>query len=830
MEKVITILFVFLAVSAQTALAGSITGTVTAEADSTPIQGLWVDAYHYQDYQYAGSGQTNNEGIYTITNLSTGTYRVVCWGSSLYAHRYYDNVYNQDYAAPVSVTGDGAADNIDFSLSLAGSITGTVRDVNGSPVTGIMINAHCDALNYGRSDYTGAGGVYELTGLPAGTYRVELATWDTSSGNYVKQYYDHTIYWDQAAPVHVLSGRQVTGIDFDLTEGASLSGYVRDPCGAGVPDTQVVSYMGYQWFTDTLTDANGFYKLRGLMAGITYKIAVYPPGSTDYMINQICTNIPDVNDYIAADINLQTGAVTVSGKVTDKTTSLPLAGIWVSCHLDDIGVWGGRSRTDANGIYTLTNLIAGGELGIWVEAPSQYARMGTEIELEYDINDVDFALPPAATLSGKVLDSVTAEPIADIMIEYYNGAHSCWISAFTDANGEFTITSLPEGIAEVMAQPPAATGYGWSLPWGSSLIWLAEGQNKSDRIIALHKGALVEGSVKYPDDSPAGHVEVCYEGLMAEGWLDTDSNGYYQIVLAPGKYAVSTDYDEDEFSSLPVYVTVTDPNQNIILPDIIAYDDNSGETISGTVASSIGSPAPGQFWITAIPTGTIVDPNTFCITTFGVSGCELDGPGPFEITALPPNAAYDICLFLGRENASEMESVALRDLVANVPPGSTAIGLSWDSAGGTIKGTVVNADGLPVLGATCLLNDAGTGIFGGFAEVNENGEYTIYNAAPGTYTATATHSRYLNASIAITVSEGATVVADTIVMGFTGDKEGPDLNGDGNVDMSDFAELAGRWMQTGSPDADFTLDGSVRFDDLTRLVENWLCKAIWYND
>ena len=830
MRRLLTILFILSAGLAQVALAGSITGTVIAEANSTPIQGLWIQVYHYHDYQHADSGMTNSQGVYTVADLPAGTYRVVFWGDSLYAQQCYNHVYNWEYATPVSVTAEGATENIDFSLGFAGIITGTVRDVNGSPITGIMINGHCDALNFGRGDYTDESGVYELTGLPAGAYRVELATWDASSGNYAKQYYDHTIYCEQATLVHVQPGQEITGIDFDLTEGASLSGYAKDPNGIGVEETEIAAFIGNQWLTNTFTDANGFYRLRNLMAGIIYKIAAYPPDWTDYVITRTFINVPDVNDYNAPDIILQTGALTVSGRVTDKTTSLPLAGIWVGCHFDDLDLWGGRSQTDANGQYTLTNLIPGEYLEIWTEAPSQYARIGTEIELEHDVNNLDFALPPAATLSGRVLDAVTAEPIANVRIEYDNDKYSCWMNTSTDAEGRFSLTSLPEGIAEVMAQPSVTSSYGWSLPWGSSWIWLDEGQHKSERIVALQKGALAKGNVKYPDNSPAAHIEVFYQGSVTEGWLDTDANGHYEIILPPGKYSVAIDYDEDELSALPVYVTVTDPNQTVVLPDLVAYDDDSGETISGTVTSSIGSPTPGWFWIAALPTGTIPDPNNLRTITFAGSGYDLEGPGPFEITALPPDANYDVCLFVVCEEPDGIESVALRDTAVNVSPDSTGINLSCDSSGGTVTGTVVNAYGDAVLGATLILNDTGTGIFGGLADVDENGNYIIYNVAPSTYTATATHSKYLNASTTITVSEGATVDTGTIFMPFTTDKEGPDLNGDGTVDMIDFAELASQWMQTGSFDADFTLDGSVQLDDLARLVGNWLCEAIWYND
>ncbi|MCX5637851.1 MAG: carboxypeptidase regulatory-like domain-containing protein, partial [Planctomycetota bacterium] len=788
-----------------------------------------VYANDYTTNQPYGGGYTNSDGFYSISGLAAGAYRVAVstWGTE-FAQEYYDNIFDYWQAVSVNVSASGVTQNINFGLSFAGSITGIVHDVNGSPINGILINAHCEALNFGRNDYTDENGFYEMTGLPSGAYRVELATWDASSGNYIKQYYNHTIRWEQATLVHVQPGQEISGIDFDLMEGASLSGYVKDTDGIGVENTEIVSFIDGQWYVNVLTDTNGFYKFRGLVPEADCELVANPPDSTDYTIARIFVNIAGIGDYNAPDIYLQAGALKVSGRVIDKSTSQPLAGVRVGCYFNEIDLDGGSTQTDIMGQYTLANLLPGEYLEIWTEPPSQYARIGAGIKLEHNISNLDFSLPAAATLSGKVINADTAEPIADVEIEYGNDRYNCWMSGFSDIEGRFSITSLPDGIAEVMARPTVASGYGWSLPWGSSWVYLDEGQHKSDRIIALHRGALVKGNVKYADNSSAAHIEVSYQGTITEGWTDTDANGRYEIILPPGKYVVATDYDEDELSSLPIDVMVTDQNQTIILPDLVAYDDSSGQTISGYVTSSIGSPAPGILKIEAFLTGAIpAEPNNIKTIKF-MSGCALDGSGSFEITALPPDANYDVCLFVIREDLDGIESVAMRDAAANIAPGSTGINLSCDSSGATITGTVVNTYGSPVLGASVVLNDTSGGAFGGLGDVNENGGYTIYNIAPGTYTATATHSKYINASTTIIVTEGATVEADTIVLPFTGDKEGPDLNGDGVIDVPDVAEFSEMWLDSGLSEADFNQDNNVGISDWVRIAENWLGKAIWY--
>ena len=170
----------------------------------------------------------------------------------------------------------------------------------------------------------------------------------------------------------------------------------------------------------------------------------------------------------------------------------------------------------------------------------------------------------------------------------------------------------------------------------------------------------------------------------------------------------------------------------------------------------------------------------------------------------------------------------MRDIVLNVAGGTTGINLEYSSQGSTVRGNVKNTDGRAVLGAAVLLSDS-LDRFGGFGDVDSNGQYIIYNVPVGTYTATAVHSKYLNTSATVTVvTDGTTVDVNDIIIPFDGSKEGPDLNGDGNTDMADVAEFSDTWLDSGSLEADFNQDNNVNFNDWVRIAENWMSKAIWY--
>ena len=716
------------------AIAGTITGTVTKESDGTPIAGLWVDAQDYDTGEYRVGASTNSIGLYVISGLTGGTYRVkVSTWNTDFVEEYYDNVLDYDHATPVVIPAIGVVQNINFRLALGGTITGIVTDSNSAPIPNLWVEA-CD---YGTNQYRSGGetnsdGFYIIPRLAAGTYCIRVSTRNT---DFIPEYYDNVFDYDHATPVVVPAAGLVQNINFSL----------------------------------------------------------------------------------------EVGGLTVSGKVTDKATGSALADIMVTYWNDDFEIWT-YDYTDTDGTYKLTGLLPGW-VEIRVEPESYYAWIGTEFNLTQDIDNLDFALSAGAILSGKVIDAETAQPLADIEVTYGNYRYAVWQNDFTDGDGTFTLTNLPPGIAEVKASPDVDSGYAWNLPWGGDEIYLNDGEDKSNRIIALHKGALVSGYIKDPNGNPLSNFEYDYEGRLCEGWSETDITGRYEIRLPVGIYSIGSD-EEDDFGALPKEVTITDINQPVNVPDMIVYSEQSGGQISGSVNNPGGYLKTGNFIIVAFEIGTVIDPNTW-YTIQPISETDLQQAGPFAITALPQGVNYDVHLLVMSNTPDEIESCALRDSVLNVPVGTTGINLNYTSQGSTVTGKVTNTRGNPVLGATVLLTVSSTGNFAGFADTDPNGDYIIYNVPAGTYTATAVHSKYLNTSKTVQVVNGVPADVSTIVMPFAGEKDGADLNGDGLVNMFDFTELANQWLRSGSLEADFTKDNLVDFADLTRIAENWLWQAIW---
>jgi sugar lactone lactonase YvrE len=121
-----------------------------------------------------------------------------------------------------------------------GTITGTVTDEGGSPIAGIGVGTgdYDNIVNCEGGDFwagTEADGTYHLD-IPAGTYLVFVNS-HGYPGSYVPEAYPEINTWSQITamvPVTVTAGQVVTGVDFSLPAGFTVSGQLVDEGGQSV--------------------------------------------------------------------------------------------------------------------------------------------------------------------------------------------------------------------------------------------------------------------------------------------------------------------------------------------------------------------------------------------------------------------------------------------------------------------------------------------------------------------------------------------------------------------------------------------------------------------
>lgn len=381
----------------------------------------------------------------------------------------------------------------------AGSISGTIKsEIDKLPIKNAWVVAF-DMQNVIKFkqhiSYSDAVGGYKINNLPQGQYRVYVR-----ADSFVSEFYNNVRNPMLATPVKIDNNAEVTGINFDLVPGATISGRVTDKNGAGIADVLVVatpfdSYPQFGWLDSLmlwgadLTDEDGYYKMNTLEAG-KYRVAAklqtkQPPFFTiQYWENTYNFNeadpvevksgqvIPDIN--FKFDISLPKGGI--AGTVTDAKGN-PLAGVWVFA-------WQATSKDsffrNFRGFYNLEKTDNDGKYEIEQLSPGKYYVSATRMDwlnyqtIWYDgvtsmekatpvpvadttTTGIDFVFDSAANLgsiSGKVISDVDSQPISDAFVSvmwvgsyvgqgrmHYRSAMYAW----TNANGEYKIDALDQG-------------------------------------------------------------------------------------------------------------------------------------------------------------------------------------------------------------------------------------------------------------------------------------------------------------------------------------------------------------------------------------------------
>ncbi len=254
--------------------SGSISGTIVDGAGH-PIDGADVQACPPEG-DYCGWATSAADGTYTITDLDYLTFTVYAAASG-YAQQYYQDVSSSEDATPVGISEAHLdATGIDIHLIVGGSISGVVRDGQGSALSGIYVNANPPDNSSGVWLWalTAADGSYTIADVPPGPYHV----W-TMPGSYAPEYYISVRWPEDATSVQVASGEDTPNIDFVLDGGGSISGVVTGAGGHPVAGARVnaspvnrtvpwwwsllQAFFGWSYATTT---ADGTYTITALPA------------------------------------------------------------------------------------------------------------------------------------------------------------------------------------------------------------------------------------------------------------------------------------------------------------------------------------------------------------------------------------------------------------------------------------------------------------------------------------------------------------------------------------------------------------------------------------
>lgn len=277
---------VTLGVAPAWAVAGSISGTVTAENGGAPIGGIEVCPQRQPYTVETDCTVTDGSGNYNLSGLPEGSYMIhfSAYPTNLkYVSEFYDNKRYSWEVNLVPIAWNQNLTGLDVQLAEGGSISGVVSEEGtGTPIAGIRACAVDHEGIPERCANSGPSGEYRINGLRSDTYRVEFE--GGNRVNYLREFYEDAASGAEAEGLEVEAPNLLSGIDDTLTPGAQILGHVSDVADGGpVSDVMVCAEALVGEFQDCdWTDAAGDYALRSLPAGnylVAFELEYLPFGT-----------------------------------------------------------------------------------------------------------------------------------------------------------------------------------------------------------------------------------------------------------------------------------------------------------------------------------------------------------------------------------------------------------------------------------------------------------------------------------------------------------------------------------------------------------------------
>jgi hypothetical protein len=769
------------------AVGGTISGTVTNAATSAAVLSAYVYAYNSTGSQ-VGSAATDGQGAYSIRGLATGSYYLLTSPSGYVAQLYNGTACpfgscTLTTGTPVSVTAGSTTGSINFALATGGTITGTVTNAaTSAPVYNAYLLLYSSAGSSLTSAYSNAQGVYTISGIPTGTYYLR-----SSLSGYVTQMYNNvtcpynSCTVTNGTPIAVTAPNTVSSINFALSTGATISGTVTNAAtSAAVSGATVYVYSNTGSSLGSVsTNSQGQYSFAGLSTGSYYVRTVATGYITQLYSGIACVScsvtsgtavsVTQPNTTSGVNFALSPGA-TISGRVTDAGTSAGIANAYVYVYTSS-GSQVGGVYTDSSGAYSVTGLTTGsyyvltypsgyvGQLysGVTCMGGNCYPyTSGTAVSVTAPdtATGINFALSTGARISGRVTAAATATGIANAYVYAYTGSGSQVAYAYTDAQGNYSITGLatgsyylktnPTGYIGQIYQNVTCLGGNCSVTNGRS-VPVTESNTTSGIDFSLQTGGKIEGVITNANTSaPLYNAYVyVYSNGTSVGYGYTNSQGAYSVGgLATGSYTirvnmsgyvtqlysgVSCPYSCSVGTGTPVSVTAPSTTSNI----------NVAMAPSGSISGHVTNAGTSA----AVPNAYIY---IFDGTNTQIGYGSTDAQGAYTVTGLPAGPAYARTSVSGSLNLIDQVYSGIECFRSTcAPTAGTAISVAAGTTtpnvdfalatGGTITGTVTNAQtGAPVANAYIYpAHSSGMGMSS--VSTNAQGVYTVTGLGTGSY-------------------------------------------------------------------------------------------------
>jgi Tol biopolymer transport system component len=261
------------------------------------------------------------------------------------------------------------------------SISGQVKDTNGSPVSGASLTLFGVTARATQSDSAGA---YSFTGLPTGTYRIDIS----------KPGYG---FITPSITLTNINANQTP--NFTAFVAFSISGQV-----SGTVNGLPVTLSGSE-SRSTVTQ-NGVYSFNLLPAGGNYTVSINTPF---FNVTPPSITFNNLSANQIANFDAVIAKYTISGTI--RRLGLPKPGITVRLR-DSSGFEPPTTITDANGHYAFTNVIAGRSYSVetvaanYLSESKGFAALDGNKIVDFDlrsVNHVGFSITSFTVVEGSSL-------------------------------------------------------------------------------------------------------------------------------------------------------------------------------------------------------------------------------------------------------------------------------------------------------------------------------------------------------------------------------------------------------------------------------------------
>lgn len=720
------------------------------------------------------TSDTDINGYYSFDSLVAGAY-TVCFSAEGYADACYGG---PDFgsSSTFELVDDESLTLDDSTLTLAAGISGTVWPDYSSEtgLEGIVVAAYQFDGWWSRVDETTTDidGNYEFTALTAGSYRI-VADPEVAEPTFQPEWYPNATRVSAATAVIVAAGETVLDIDFNLSDGGSIS--VSDYCGdvgtlcdsalivlesldGTLPESQRSSSDAQTIFDGLpdgryqvsfgVSDGENFY-WGGDGSQETAEIITISGGSDVTGIFHVQSTAP-IPSTISGSVNLNGGGPVMVSLLADGQTEYEDYRIVDSVETDDSGAfefivspgrytiqYGEDVYEAENGnLYTGYASFLGGayrvERATWFDLDE---------EENYDLGT--FSAPTRNKVISGTIKNNAATPVGQAGVTVTLRGLNGTATTTTGVGGAYTISGLAPGMYSLSMEKPGLADT-WAQSVQSRPSVNATGVPTSFTL----NGTMAIAGASISGQITGGGVPITDESVYmlarrgsdecAVGYAAVDENGRYRIEGLPaGTYSVTaaTTFTancarwgdanvvaESNWQNLTKSITVTAAqsssatniaNQNFALV--------AGGIIRGAVNGPDGEP---------VSSGNQV--GVYGMNNEFVTYSEIADDGTYEILGLPTGSYYVEVWETSTSAPAWWNDGSSARTPIMVTAGQTASNKNLSTTvGGVLKGRIVMANGKAGMGDLQAYDSLGLEV-GYFDWTNTaNGDYTVSSLPQG---------------------------------------------------------------------------------------------------